>query len=290
MRRDIDRKALRRLGVQGGIMSWATRKFGGWGVAFALTLVASLVGFAGEGRATPITYQTTSPSCGCGSDTATVTFSVSLSKLIVVLTDTSTTNTHYHNDDVLTGVFFGIKGSSLTLVPVSATLTAGSSYVGTGPSPPHTLGGQWAYQPNSSGYVGDTDVHYGIAGSGYLPGSGSGNFSCGTHCDHLDGAGYGLVGKDYNSATADNGNVNQQPFVKNSITFVLSGIPAGFNPLSSIFDVIFAYGTSPDVTFNAVPEPASLAFFGIGLLSLGAFVRSRRKIVRRSRYNDLQIF
>ena len=55
------------------------------------------------------------------------------------------------------------------------------------------------------------------------------------------------------------------------LTAILSGLPAGFNPLTSITNVRFYYGTnvSEGDFVAAVPEPATLARAGSAVLPLG---------------------
>jgi hypothetical protein len=79
--------------------------------------------------------------------------------------------------------------------------------------------------------------------------------------------------------------------IKNSVIFELGGLPAGF-ALSSIGSVSFQYGTSldePNIPGNpggddpgggggnpgAIPEPSTLALFGIGLAAMGFTLRNR---------------
>jgi len=260
-----------------GMMSGITGKSGKLGAALAL--IASLLAFSSAAQATPVTFTASGTSSSGQPVSASVTFSVSGSNLIVVLTNTSTKDTAYQNPDLLEGVFFSIKGTPLTLTPVSASLTSGSSFVGTAT---HSLGSEWDYRFSSTGFSNgsfSTTDKYGIGAAGFSGIYSKGNFA--SPGQNVGGLDYGLVGNDWNAATATTGTKNQEPFVKNSITFVFSGVPAGFNPLTSIFGIIFAYGTAPDFTI-AAPEPASLGFFGIGLLAFFAFAWTRKKVASRA--------
>jgi len=87
-----------------------------------------------------------------------------------------------------------------------------------------------------------------------------------------DGMSFGLLSAGDNTATG-NSPILSNIFVKNSVDFVLSGLPAGFS-LNNITNVRAQYGTvlvaEPEI--RLFPEPASLS-----LIALGATVLVRRR-------------
>lgn len=205
-----------------------------------------------------------------GTRAATASFDVVSGQLEVTLTNTSTFDVLVPID-VLTAVFFNYNGGALALTPVSAKLAAGSSVVGTLPSPavdpiPDGLGGEWAYGSGLSGAP--FGLKNGISSTG-LGLFGSGNFG-GSNLqgpNGLDGLQYGIVSANDNSATG-NGGVLGAAYVKNSVVFRLSGLPGNFD-LAKIDSVGFLYGTALDEPTFLVPSQGSLALVGLAGLIAG---------------------
>lgn len=229
------------------------------GVAAALALAA----FGATAANASVTWTASSPT-----RSAEARFTViGGTNLEVVLTNT------YAGDvtttaGLLTIVYLQISGAPLSLTPVSALLTAGS-IVHNGPNGGGNVGGEWQYR---GGIAGPMGTQYGIGSAGHDI-FGSPNFN-GPDLDPpagVNGANYGITSAGDNLATA-NGGLANDPIIKNSVTFLLSGLPVGFD-LSRISGVVFQYGTDPSEPREiGTPTPGSLA-----LLGLAGFAVSRRR-------------
>ena len=189
--------------------------------------------------------------------------------------------------DVLTGIFWDYGGSALTSLTLSSAKapTVITNNKTTGSNIDLTkVGGtevEWGFAKTtaSSGLGGASGVlkpvtqHYGIgtAGFGISPGFG---LSGGQQFN------YGII-TGYDSS---NPAVNGGTFVKNSATFVFSGLPTGFDS-TKIQNVRFQYGTSldePSTYYIApppppkkVPEPS--ATVALGLFAVGVLRVAKKK-------------
>jgi len=200
-----------------------------------------------------------------GNLAASAEFDVSAGSLIIRLTNTSTADVMVPAD-ILTGVYFDVAGSSLSLTPVSATLYGGS-VVHFGSNGGGNMGGEFAYAAGLIGAPGS--ANYGISSSG-LGLFGNPNFN-GPNLGGpagVDGLQYGITSAGDNVATGNTPVTGTNELIKNSLEFTLSGLPQGFD-LSSIGNVWFQYGTALSEPQVSTPAPGALALLGLGGLVAG---------------------
>lgn len=214
-----------------------------------------------------------------GARAAQAQFDIVGGKLKVILSNTATGDAGVPID-ILTGILFNLTGGLNSLTPLAAN-TGGNTYKngavvnGAGTN----VGGEWGYVAGVAGYTAA------IASSGW-GGSGQPNFG-GTNLAGpvgLDGLQYGITSAGDNVSTGNTGLLGSE-VTKSSVTFLLD-IGSGFS-LSQITGLRFQYGTSiTEPSFTAgpptqgppLPEPASLALVGAGLLAaFGAASRRRAR-------------
>jgi len=207
-----------------------------------------------------------------GNLAASATFDAQGSNLVVTLTNTSLTDVLVPAD-VMTALFFDF-GSSLVLTPVSAVLEAGSVVHFGGTDPGGVVGGEWAYRAALAGApLGAT---YGISSAGFAL-FGSSDLFPGSDLSppgSPNGLNYGITSTGDDVTTGNSVVTGDVPLIQQTVVFTLSGLPAGFDPSTSINSISFQYGTAltdPNVPY--VPGPASGAIALSGVLAL---VRRRR--------------
>jgi hypothetical protein len=235
--------------------------------------VAALLAVSGSAFADSVTF-----SGSAGGRAASAVFATSGSTLTVTLTNTAT-------DDVtlpifvLTGVYFDVSGSALSLTRTSALLNTGSTVINAASQPAGgVVGGEWAYKSGLSGAAGG--AAYGISSSG-LGLFGPGDRFPGDNLDgpnDPDGLQYGITTAGDDSST-NNGGTNT-PLIKNSVVFTLSGLPTGFD-INRFRNVGFQYGTALDEpqlpsNLTVVPLPAG-ATAGLSALAGVAVVGGLRR-------------
>ena len=195
--------------------------------------------------------------------------------------------------DVLTALFFDIPNVA-ALTPISAVLTSGSTAVFDAQGQPAggVVGGEWDYisgvNAPGSATEGIGSAGFGLFADGGFPGADLDPPAA------VNGMNYGLLSASDNLATGNAQVTGNNPFVRNSVTFTLSGIPANFD-LTTIGEVSFQYGTAltePNIpgsggastggastggasTGGQIPEPSStsLALLGVALLGAGMWKR-----------------
>lgn len=221
-----------------------------------------------------------------GNLAAEVVFDVSGSNLKVTLINTSLADTTSAGN-ALTGVAFFIPGNP-SLGKVSAVVSAGSTVYENGvvPSAPLNgpdIAGEWGYV-NSLSVSQYPGANQGISSAGlglYGPGD---RFDTNMNLAgpaSLNGGQYGILSAGDDLTT--NSPSYQGPMVKNSVDFVLSGLPSGFL-LSNISSVTFQYGTGldepqvPGGPGPVVPEPASMSVIGGLFAAMGLRRRRQSKV------------
>lgn len=212
-----------------------------------------------------------------GNLAAEAEFLVSGSNLVVKLTNTSTTLVAVPAD-VLTGVYFDVSGSALSLAPSSAFLSAGSIVMNgtsTISTPGGDVGGAFAFKYTAGGLGGSPAVaqRYGIGSAG-LGLFGPPDVFPGANVDGdpgVDGLDYGLVTANH-LGTNGNTPVRTRNLIKNSVTLTLAGLPSGFD-LNRIGGVSFQYGTAlNEPRVPGTPTPGTAA-----LMALGGLTAARRR-------------
>jgi hypothetical protein len=193
---------------------------------------------------------------------ASALFSLTGTQLTVTFTNAAGTNSNkYANPDVLTAVFFGTTG--LTLTPVSATApetvdNTGAPVCSTGTC---DVGTGWEYATGFSQY--GTMNGISAAGFGIF-----GNSNFGLPSMNVDGVDYGILPSNYPGTLGTS--VNGSPFEVSSVNFTLTVQP-GFT-LASIDRVVFQYGSALNedsfVGVRFAPEPSALLLLTGGLIAL----------------------
>jgi len=268
--------------AEGDIRARLTLRQGSRGMKVSFVVPALAVLSGSIAAATPITYSASGTSAVSGMHlSASASFVVSGSNLVVTLTNASTDDV-VMQADILTAVFFNVSGSPLGLGSGSAIVPASSSVLFGSTDPGNVVGGEYAYGEGISGALmsgtnNTVNMNYGLSGVGFgvfgqptFPGN---NLNGQTA---IDGLNFGLTSAGDDPATGQGMVTGGVPLVKNSVVFTLTGLPAGFDPSTSITGAFFQYGTAltptdPGFTGQS-PAPA-----GALALGLGGLLASRRR-------------
>ena len=253
-----------------------------------IALVAGLL-FA---LARPVSATTIISFSGDTYQQGTVTYSISGNTLTITLANTAIYSTgKVVPSDVLTGVIFTLP-TGISLVPVTATVAAGSTLVQTstcnpGPCSSSTtnMAGEYGYQtaPFSGEGAPSSPYNAGIGSAGQVVGNGT-QFPGGTNLDdpiNLNGLNFGIVGANYTTSLG-NAKVQSEPLINNAVTFTLT-IVGGTLLENQITNWALVFGTdwiivpsTPPVPDTSVPEPSTLLLLGSGFTALAATLRRQR--------------
>lgn len=279
-KRLFDRVSLNRLFLTGVLHMRRHRLLVLIAGALLVTLPLSAYGaiFVGSG---------TNPETGT-SLSATASFTINASgQLVVTLTNTG--GNAVAPSDVLTALFFDIDGD---LSPVCAVLDGSTILHGDTPADGN-VGGEWALGSSLSGAP--SDAGYGISAVGFGL-FGHANFNGDVLFTpppglQLGGLDAGIVSANQTDA-GSNAKILDTPLIKNHVVFTMTSDAA--IDLTSISNVSFQFGTDlslpnlggeldegdvPPDQAELVPEPHSMAIWGLGCagLAVAAFVRRRQR-------------
>lgn len=239
-----------------------------------MLLVIVSAGSASTALATDATFNG-----GLGTLSASATFGAQGTDLLIILTNSSGSDV-LKPRDVLTAIYFDIDGATLSLARDSAIIGPTSTVLFGTTDPGGVVGGEWEYLAGATTTT-PLGQNYVISSSG-LDLTGSGGLFPGSNLQgpvNVDGLQYGITSAGDDPDTGNAAVKGKNALIQNQVEFKLTGLPANFDPSSSIRNVQFQYGTtscakksSKDVCVTGVPEPGTLV-----MLALSSFFITRRR-------------
>lgn len=224
---------------------------------------------------------------GAKTDSARAYFTfVDATTLTIKLVNTSQYSSNWETADLLGGIFFDIGGtpalgatgdSAMAVSPIANPSNCQLPCSSTGTI---DVGRDWVRQSSSTPSL-PGNTHYGVvsaaagAANSWLPHGTT--FSSASSVDNTASA-LSIVGPNYSAGAA----TNTFALIKNYATFTLKF--SGNQSQLDITNIKFGFGpasSTPNNVNGVIPEPATLAVFGVGLAVLGGSrLRSRRRAAR----------
>jgi hypothetical protein len=248
----------------------------------AVMCVAALLVLVAPSWATSITFTGVHPSLPLS---ASATFDAVGTDLVVTLANIQMGDV-VDPAQILTTLYFDVNGPALALSPTSAVVPAGHGLLFPGATPfdplPNGVGGEWEYLSGVTNAPFGQDYALRSAGLGLL--SASATMFPGANLEGPSGANglqYGITTPLDNPLTGNAAVTGGAgALIQSQVVFVLGGLPANFDPSTSVKNVQWQYGTTRcdvagtvDRCVPEVPEPASAWLLLVG----GALLLHRRR-------------